>query len=298
MTLGTLRFRLSKAFPGVDPELIDGWIADVYGDILAVLPWSRTLVHSVLQTTPTYTTGAVSVENGSADVELTGGTWSSEMTGRTFRVTPRDDIYEFTYASPTTATLDRPYQGADAAEAGYAIFQTVYPLPADARLVPDDAFGTFGAWWSKGPVERSTRAEIRALGIGFLGASSSADGWGPFRWATYMDDGSTPPRMQIELYPAPAAGVGIPFTYYAEAPAIGKNTNQILALWMQPSALIEGTTARIKRHLKDYLGANTHETQFQKSISLMIGEEARRIGGVTMTLGSHYTRHRHKRASR
>ena len=40
-TFGELRFRLSKLVPGVDLDLLDGWIMDRYQEILDVLPWSR-----------------------------------------------------------------------------------------------------------------------------------------------------------------------------------------------------------------------------------------------------------------
>lgn len=293
MNLGTLRFRLSKAFPGVDADLIDGWIGDVYDEILAVLPWSRTAVHSILRTTAPYDTGTVSLVEGSADVILDDGVWSNDMTGRAFRVAPRNEYYEFTYASPTTGTLDRPYEGPSAGAAGYSIFQTVYPLPADVRSIEDDAFGTFGAWWTQGPVQRSSRAELRMLGVAF---DSSAYGWGPIRWATYMEDSSVPPRQQIEFWPIPTAAIGIPFTYYAEAPAIGEDSSRIMQLWMQPSALIEGTTAKIKRHLQDYAGGREHDAQYQRAVSLMIGEEARRMGGMQMELADYYTSHRRRRA--
>jgi hypothetical protein len=289
VTIGTLKFRLSKAFPSVDPDLIEGWIGDCYDDILAVLPWSRTEVQSVLITTAPYDTGTVTVTNGSAAVTLDAGAWTAEMTGRAFRIPARNEFYEFTYATATTGTLDRPYEGLSDTEVGYSIYQTVYPLPADARMLADDAFGTFGIW---GQVERTTRARMRALGYAY---DSSSYPWGPLRWATYMDDASTPPRLQVELYPIPAEAVGIPFTYLAETPS-ASNTSTILETWIRPTALIEGTTARIKRQLLDYTGGREHDALYQRAVSSMIGEEARRTGPTEMRLDPYYTAHRRNRA--
>ena len=47
MNYGQLKFRLTKAFGGVDADLIEGWIADCYQEILGLLPWSRLDVHAI-----------------------------------------------------------------------------------------------------------------------------------------------------------------------------------------------------------------------------------------------------------
>lgn len=295
MTLGVLRFRLTKAFPGVDSDLIEGWIEDVYNEILAVLPWERTIVHSVLNTVAPYREGTVSMTKGSNAATLTGGVWTTDMTGRAFRVTPRDEFYEFTYGPGSTAgMLDRPYEGPTGTGLPYMIFQTVYPLPVDVRFVPDDAFGSFIPTWTYGPVQRITHSEMRSLGVAF---DQSAYGWGPFRWASYMDDNGTPPRIQIQLWPIPTASIGIQMSYYAEAPDLS-DTNQVVQAWIRPSALIEGVTARIKRHLLDYNGAREHELLYKSAINLMMGEEAHRIGSVTMRLSDYYTSYRSRRTAR
>jgi hypothetical protein len=287
MTLGTLKFRLTKMFPGVDADVLNGFIDDRYSEILGVLPWSRTAVHSILQTTAPYSTGTVAVTQGSASVTLTGGTWTSAMTGRAFRVTGRSEFYEFTYASGTTGTLDRVYEGSTGSGVVYKITQAVYPLPSDCRLLEDDAFSSF----ELGPLQRFSRGELNA---NFPDRTTTGT---PEAWATYMEDGSTPPRMQIELYPVPDAAIGIPFTYIAEGAALSGST-QILQAWIQPAALIEGVMAKVKRHLGDYTGANEHEKQAAKALATMIGQEAHGMGPMQMSLDSYFTSHRSQRTNR
>ena len=287
MTYGDVKFRLVKAFPGVDADLIEGWISDRYYEILAVLPWTRLSVEAVLQTTAPYATGTVAVTLGSANITLTSGTWTTGMSGRAFRVGTRNEFYEFLYVSATTATLDRVYEGPTAAAAGYQIFQHVYPLPTDCRLLEDDAFNTFEL------------GEIRRMSRGQLNASQPfSNSYGtPQIWASYMEDGSTPPRMQIELYPIPNLAVGIPFNYVAEGPAL-TDTSQILQVWMQPAALIESVTASIKAHREDYSGAQFHEMRAAAALKAMIGTEAQGMAKTRLQLDDYYTSYRNRRACR
>jgi hypothetical protein len=278
VTLGALRFRLSKAFPGLDPDLLDGWIQDTHSDILGELPWSRQQATGILQTTAPYTTGTVTVTNESTTVTGSGTTFTSGMTGRAFRIAGRDEYYEFTYVSSTSGTLDRGYEGDTASGASYSIFQFVYPLPTDCRILQDDAFPS---------MTRLTGAQMDATGV--VGT--------PTNWASYMDDASTPPRMQIELYPTPDESIGIPFTYTAEAADLS-GASTILKAWVDSTALVEGVTAKIKAHLKDYTGAAYHATLAQKALDSMKATEAHGMAPTQMQLSSHYTGHRARRWSR
>jgi hypothetical protein len=274
VTLGQLRFRLTKAFPGVDADLIDGWIQDVYAEILAELPWSRQQVTATLQTTAPYETGTVAVTEGSNAVTLTGGAWTTGMTGRAFRVTGREEYYEFTQTGASTGTLDRVYEGDTAAAASYKIFQFIYPLPLDCRTLQDDAFPSL----------------VRLSGPQ-LDATSYGD---PTNWASYMEDGSTPPRMQVELSPVPVEAVAIPFNYTADADTLSA-TSAILKVWIQPAALIEGVTGRIKAHLGDYVGAAFHVSAHRTALDKMRGVEVDGMAATEIQLPSHYTAHRRRR---
>lgn len=285
MTRGDLQFRLAKAFPGIDQDLIEGWIGDAYQDLLAELSWTRLKVQAILQTTAPYSTGTVTVTRGSNAVTLTGGAWTTVMTGRAFRLSGRSEFYEFTYASATTATLDRVYEGPDATAAGYSIFQHVYPMPANCRILEDDTFSTF----SPGPLSRLSRTELNRSNPARTLAGT------PLSWASYMDDTSDPPRMQVELSPYPDSAIGIPFAYVAEADTPG-DTSTALLPWIQPTALVESVTAKIKRHLKDYAGAREHKMESEMALKQMRANDARRQGPLRIELPDFYTAHRQRRA--
>jgi hypothetical protein len=349
MTYGQLKFRLTKAFPGVDLDLIEGWIADRYAEILGELPWSRQNVEAMLLTSAPFVTGVAAVQSGSSAVSLVGATWSSSLNGRAFRVASRSEFYQFTFVSTTTASLDRPYEGPQVALAlgsslssgatsmtltsnavtvnqqylidsesvlvtgitgdvaqitraqsgtvaashsngaavnplvGYSIFQHIYPLPSNCRLLQDDAFsGKFG------PMTRFTHGELN------LSDPRRVANGVPTSWASYMDDSSVPPNMQVELYPVPDKEVGIPFTYVADAGAL-TDTTTIIQIWMQPAALLEGVTAKIKAHLKDYTGAQLHAAAADGALKVMRRAEAQGIAPARMQLDSYYTSHRLRR---
>jgi hypothetical protein len=205
-------------------------------------------------------------------------------------------VYQFTYTGANSGTLDRPYEGASNAAASYAIFQDVYPLPADCRYLDEDAFSSFqlGALRRLLPADMEAGASATtAGGIRESGGSSNCFGI-PRVWSLYMDDGSDPPQMQVKLFPAPNGSFGIPFRYTAEigAPA---STGTTLAPWMQPAALVEGATARIKAHLKDYAGAQLHALAAAAALKTMRSQEAVRQGASEIRLGRYYTRHREGR---
>lgn len=287
MTYGGLKLRMLKQFPGLDLDVLEGFISDRHAEIIEELPWSRLRTMAVLQTTAPYTTGTVAVTNGLATVTLTSGTWTGAMTGRAFRVTGRTEFYELTFLSSTTGTLDRVYEGTTGSGAAYKIFQHIYPMPQNCRILDDDAFATTDL----GPLERLSRDQLNM-------SSPTRAGYGtPRNWTSYMDDASTPPRMQVELSPIPDTAVGIPFEYVAEA-SVPTGSGVAFLPWMEPAtALVEGVTAKILRTpaFKDLAGAQLAMAEAAKALSTMRANEARRMDRTQMQMADHYTSHRLRR---
>jgi len=278
MTLGQLRIRLMKQFPGLDPDILDGFIADRYSEILHELSWTRVATTAILETTALYEAGTVAVTFGSATVTITGGMFDVTMTGRGFRIPPRLEIYEFTYVDPFTATLDRPYEGPTDPASAYKLFQFVYPLPDDCRLVEDSSFH---------PLERITHETSTAYGS-------------PTMWQSYMDDKSTPPRMQVKLYPVPTLAVGIPFNYIAEAPPLPGSASVAFAPWMEPSsAMFEGVAAKIWRipRFLNLAAAQIAIVEAEKALKTMRENDSQRLGPLKLEMADYWTRHRPRRWS-
>src|SRR6185436_18932416 len=101
MTVGKLKLRMLKQFPGTDLDVLEGFISDRYGEIIQELAWSRLNVSALLQTIAPYADGTVAVAAGSSDITLTGGAWTPQMSDRFFRVGGRPEFYGFHYSSPT-----------------------------------------------------------------------------------------------------------------------------------------------------------------------------------------------------
>ena len=237
----------------------------------------------MLLTAAPYSTGTVAVTQGSTAIVLAGGAWTAAMNGQAFRTVNRSEFYAFTFSDATHGALDRPYEGDGDGDIGYSLFQHIYPLPADCRLLKDDAFsGRFG------PMKRVTHGELN-----LTDPRRQATGTPQF-WASYMDDSSTPPNMQVELYPIPQIEVGIPFSYVAAGPDLA-STTAILQVWLQPAALLEGVTAKIKMHLKDYTGAQLHAAAAGSALKNMRTSEAQEMAPTRMRLDPYYTDHRMRR---
>src|SRR3954467_3781006 len=106
MTYGDIRFRLVKLLPGVDHDLLDGWISDRYQEILDRLSWQRRDVQSVIQIPAPISTGTVALSGGSGNVTGTGTGWASAITGSGLYISGRNEYYEVTWVSSTSLQLD------------------------------------------------------------------------------------------------------------------------------------------------------------------------------------------------
>ena len=286
MTVGKLKLRMLKQFPGLDLDVLEGFISDRYSEIIQELPWSRLNVSAILQTVAPYAAGTVAVGEGSSDITLTGGAWTPQMSNRFFRVGGRAEFYGFHYVDPTTGLLDRPYEGPSNLAAGYKVYQSIYPLPADVRILPED-----GMSGELGPLTRTDWAELNVI-------SPTRTGFGtPKWWAPRMDENTSPPGMQVELYPIPDRSYTIPYEYVGEVVEPGAST-AAYQVWMGPTtALVEGVTGKILRTRGDYTGAQLAMAEAARALKVMRANEAQRMGTAHMKMGSYYTRHRARRGT-
>ena len=142
MTWGQLRFQLQNSLTGVSLDLLDEWLNSRYEQVLEATAWKGLKYRATVQTTAAYQSGAdkVNLTVGSANVAGVGTAWVAGQTGLQFYRPGDAVVYTFTYVSATSATLDRPYEGAGIDAAGtaytgaaYVLMQDIYPLPADVR---------------------------------------------------------------------------------------------------------------------------------------------------------------------
>lgn len=278
-TFGEIRFRLQKTYPGADLALLDGWINDRYAALLDKLSWQRIEKTAVLQTTAEYAAGTVAIAQGATALTGTGTTWTAAMTGRTIRIVAAAAHYEFTYASATTGTLSRPYEGATVTAGSYRINQRIYSLPQDLRMIA-----------SVGDLHRKSMAELNEI----AGADRNSYGE-PVYWAPAMDAATDPPVPRIELFPIPIAVQGYPYHYTGD-PA-GSTT---LLPWLRPAAILAGVQADIcsTPAFRDLAAAARFEAQFGERAAELVRMEAERIGPQRIRTEPSWGRHRVRRWTR
>src|SRR5512143_2522584 len=281
-TFGEIRFQCQKRWPGVDPDILDSFINERYRRVLRRIPWQRARVQAVLQTVAPYTTGTVAVTEGSANLVLTDGTWTSAMTGRGIRIASENAYYQFTFATDTTGTLDRAYEGDTATAATYSIWQNIYVPPADLRIL--HSMRVFDA---PQDLDQITQEELdeRAPQRSLYGTPSC--------YATHMDDLSTPPRRQVEVYPIPDEVLALPFWYTQDATLFAASgTAGFFASWLIPEVIYAGVEADVLRKERDYAGSDRADLRVATVLVEMLMEEARRIGPRKLKMADRYTRHR------
>lgn len=151
MTYGELRLLCQKANPGVDLELIDGFISDRYSDIiLNGLAWKRLEGEAILQSPPSYDVGTITAIQGQAAIVGNGvGTWTGDMQGRMIRINQTEEYYQFNFVDATHAHLDRPYEGTTSSITGFTI-----DLQGSGYLVGDQVWITGGNGLAQGSVEQ------------------------------------------------------------------------------------------------------------------------------------------------
>lgn len=95
-------------------------------------PWTRGEANIPIQ--PTYTTGSLSINDGSASFTGLGTTWSTGWTNKRILLGNIDYLVS-AFTSPTTGTLVQPINvGANKVNVPYTVFQDTYALPTDCEF--------------------------------------------------------------------------------------------------------------------------------------------------------------------
>lgn len=284
MTFGEIRFFLSKLAPGVDPDLLDGWINNRYQSILDRHAWKDLEKDGTIVTVAAYQTGTVSVTLGSAAVVGTGTTFTAGMTGSKFKVTYRNESYIFTQTGATTGTLDRVYEGATDATAPFAVYQDVALLPADYKLpviqknerIPGEI-----VHWTRPQLERAapSRVTIGEPAIYVLAPDTAAG------------------LHQAQLYPAPQFAASYPLVYIF---AVARFGDADTGLSILPFVSIQALLESVQIDIATKAGAVTTADRFARSsealILKMLVRDAQLRGQGQLRMAPQYTRHRLDRA--
>lgn len=129
MTLGKL-----DSFNNED--FAKGLVNDAYIRSLPGLnDWNPLVIDGFLSVTPMYIVGTVAVTAGGTTITGSGTTWTSDMTNdRGWKITfaSLNIVYQFTYTSATTGTINPPLEGnVNLSAQSYVLFRDEYALPPD-----------------------------------------------------------------------------------------------------------------------------------------------------------------------
>ncbi len=290
-TLGQFCMRTGKhpAGASVDPDLLRGFVNDRIEAICRLTQWTRLKQQSILQLVAEYTTGTVSIALGATAGTGTLTVFTAAMTGRFIRLAGLLPAYTFTYVSPTSFTIDRPFEGPSAlVDAGFKIYKSIYELPATLESIQSLRNLTLGydlneetrEWLDRNAASRTAYGQPAV----YVPAEDSATG-----------------LQQIELYPAPIVAQGLGMDWRQKAPLFdleNLNTSAEFPDWISIPAITAGVLADCYETQGETAAQDRAEKRFQMLIAQMQGEDARRMPPQTMRQADRYTQHRVRRANR
>jgi len=302
MTWGQLRLQLQASAPGVSLDLIDEYLNTRYSSILDRTAWQGLEAHATIQTVAAYDSGTsatVTLTIGSTAVTGSGSAFSSQHVGRKFYRPGDSAIYTVaSYASATSITLDRGYEGAGNetpatvhAGCAFVVMQNVYSLPTDCKSIVSVI----------NPVTQLPMGELSKQDLDASVGSRATIGE-PNAYCPYDDSSeSSPPVLpQIEFYQPPRYSRGYQLDYIKKPNAFsGSNTSSSPLPWVTDTVLLNGCRADIQLHLKDFNAASMYEQKFQRELAQMLMVDAnQKQAKQTVKVASRFTRHRLLRTGR
>lgn len=302
MTYGQIKLQLQKQLPGVDIELIEGWIQGRYTRILDACSWKRQEAESVIQAPASYATGTITATQGSNVITSDGvpsTVFTAAMDGRMIRIANTAEYYQFTYVSATTGNLDRGYEGPDTTAATFRIDQAVFLLPSNARILRQ----VTPLHNRDRPLDIVPPSELNRI-------SSSRNSYGTPSYAVATwDNFSDPAQLQVELSPVPdcpdsgASLLSWAIDYiYEEGDIDSDATGVTLKPFVRPSCLMEGVKADAMRPRPNWAGniqaAQMYEGEYDKLLEQMQFINAQQRGPQQIQLADNLKRRAHPRYGR
>jgi hypothetical protein len=288
LTWGQIRLSLQQTRPGISLDLIDEFLNVRYARVLDHTDWLWLEATAYVETGAAYqsTTDTVTVTQGLNTITGAGTSWTSGLTGKKFQVSADGPFYAFTYVSPTSATLDRLYEGMGGSGFGYRLFTNIYSLPSDFKervdvTSPDNGF----------PLTDLSGQEMDES-VGFRDETGTA--------AAYAIGADTSGNWQIELFPIPDAARGYPVRYRKSTAGFsGTNTGAAPLPEVSDGVLLNGCRADIwALDPADPNKVKFYEGRFADELATMLRADLRKRPPQKMLPAKRFTRHRLERVLR
>jgi hypothetical protein len=190
---------LHTQVPEIDAITITNFVNRRYQSLLRSWQWSFLKDRAVLTTVNPYSTGTVTVSNGSVAVTGSGTTWTSAMLGRQFRASSLGEFYEIaSVESATSLSLRYAYGGNTASGAAYSIFQHIYSLVSTATKIQSIVY--------RFPLKEANKESMDQI-------DAERKSTGTPQWFIYLGKDSSG-YQQVEIHPVPAAAYTLRYEFY------------------------------------------------------------------------------------
>lgn len=139
-TFGEIWNKVLLYAPGTPVPLAQQFVRNAYNQCLTQHYWSELLAEGEKVIADSYSTGTVTVTNGSTAVTGSGTTWTSDMENLQIVITGNNsgEFYTVVTVSDVDALiLDRAYEGPDATDTDYYIQELYVEFPSDLQTLDD-----------------------------------------------------------------------------------------------------------------------------------------------------------------
>lgn len=201
MTLGQMAAKLLEVIPTITPTEARRRLNVAYLRNSEAHAWQHLIKRFTLQTEASYNTGTLTVTEGSAAVALADGTWvaswSTAPSMRRIAIQGRNEPYDITVTGAAAGTLADLWIGDDDADATYRLFRDQYPLPTDCGYAKVLALYDPDSRCRLSFVTQPRYIDAKSCDPTLTGT--------PEIFTVVHQTTETPPRPQIQVYPAPSA---------------------------------------------------------------------------------------------
>lgn len=264
-TWGQIQKECDRAIPLADGRWV-GYIMSSYQIILNLRQWLGLRSTYRLTTIPALFAGTVSVAQGATAVTGVGTGWDSTLTRMQILIGEGVESYAITITSPTTAELDRPFEGEAAVDVSYKIFRTNYALPLDLKSV-----SRIIRPGHKEPLKMISRGDLLAQGVWF---------GDPDKWANGLPAGTDPAYKTIDLSPSPDIEIALSVEYQvAPVHFTGRNSQDYPLDFVSDDAIILMAKMLAAADLPGR-DPNVYKDFYQEAIKSMHEAENQRIGEI------------------
>jgi len=202
-----------QANPDLSALQVIKWINNHYREIIRKREWYGTMVRGQVTVPQVYTTGRISVTNGSSTVVGTGTGFIQDMVGRQFRTGFTTGFSNIESVEDAThLTLDLPWGFQNANLVGFQIMKTWFSFP-NARRMKEIVNQRQGY---------RLLMNVNQASVNTYDTWRQTTGW---TWMLANKEATAQGWAQWELYPSATLQQAFPFLAYIQPPDLVRDTD-------------------------------------------------------------------------